>query len=224
MMAVVKNTNDPIMLQLRLSNFNVAYQGIPAIIDLSVTLTAATVNLVTGVLGAGKTSLIRAISGAIGHSGGMELREGISTYDQRSIIQPPPRRTLVSPHMNVTQFLQLGLMKHAWQLPPDTNERIRDALERCDLTSLAYSPLSSLTLTQMRLAETAQLFAQQPRVILLDESSDRLAKTSEASVLTCISKWVHETQSIALVASESRTLPINVDRVLTLESGRLLAA
>ena len=64
------------MLQLRLSNFNVAYHGIPAIIDLSVTLTAATVNLLTGVIGAGKTSLIQAISGAIGHSGGMELTEG----------------------------------------------------------------------------------------------------------------------------------------------------
>lgn len=43
------------MLQLRLSNFSVAYQGIPAVVNLSLTLTAATVNLVTGVIGAGKT-------------------------------------------------------------------------------------------------------------------------------------------------------------------------
>ena len=51
------------MLQLRLSNFSVAYQGIPAVVNLSLTLTAATVNLVTGVIGAGKTTLLKALSG-----------------------------------------------------------------------------------------------------------------------------------------------------------------
>ena len=57
------------MLQLRLSNFSVAYQGIPAVVNLSLTLTAATVNLVTGVIGAGKTTLLKALSGMIGHTG-----------------------------------------------------------------------------------------------------------------------------------------------------------
>lgn len=56
------------MLQLRLSNFSVAYQGIPAVVNLSLTLTAATVNLVTGVIGAGKTTLLKALSGMIGHT------------------------------------------------------------------------------------------------------------------------------------------------------------
>lgn len=100
------------MLQLRLSNFNVAYHGIPAIIDLSVTLTAATVNLLTGMIGAGKTSLIRALSGAIGHSGGMELSEGLQTFDRNSILQPLPR-SFVSRDMSVMQFVQFGMIQNS---------------------------------------------------------------------------------------------------------------
>ena len=211
------------MLQLRLSNFNVAYHGIPAIIDLSVTLTAATVNLLTGVIGAGKTSLIQAISGAIGHSGGMELTEGQHACDQKSILQPLPR-TFVTPYMTVIQFVQFGLMHNAWKLPRDAKDRISEALERSHLTALAHSPISSLTPSQMRMAELAQLFVQQPRVILLDEPSTQLSSQSQKSVLTCISKWVHDTRNIALVASESPRVFDAADRVLTLEHGRLLNA
>lgn len=68
------------MLQLRLSNFSVAYQGIPAVVNLSLTLTAATVNLVTGVIGAGKTTLLKALSGMIGHTGSIELTEGARRF------------------------------------------------------------------------------------------------------------------------------------------------
>lgn len=214
------------MLQLRLSNFSVAYQGIPAVIDLSLTLTAATVNLVTGVIGAGKTSLLKALSGMIGHTGSLELTEGARRFSDNgaSELIQPLSRNLVSPYMTVTQFLQMGLMQNTWQLPIDAGERIEDALVRCRLESLAHSPISVLTPKQYRLAEVAQLFVQQPRVILLDEPSRKLSAESSASVLTCISKWVRDTRNIAVVAEEAHIPSANVDRILTLEHGRLLNA
>ena len=109
------------MLQLRLSNFSVAYQGIPAVVNLSLTLTAATVNLVTGVIGAGKTTLLKALSGMIGHTGSIELTEGARRFgaDGAGTLLQPLSRSLISPYMTVTQFLQIGLMQNTWQLPPD---------------------------------------------------------------------------------------------------------
>ena len=108
------------MLQLRLSNFSVAYQGIPAVVNLSLTLTAATVNLVTGVIGAGKTTLLKALSGMIGHTGSIELTEGARRFgaDGAGALLQPLSRSLISPYMTVTQFLQIGLMQNTWQLPP----------------------------------------------------------------------------------------------------------
>ena len=136
----------------------------------------------------------------------------------------PLSRSLVSPYMTVTQFLQMGLMQNAWQLPPDAGERVSDALARCRLEPLAHSPISVLTPEQYRLAEVAQLFVQQPRVILLDEPSRRLSAESATSVLTCISKWVRDTRNIAVVAAEGVIPAANVDRILTLERGRLMNA
>ena len=123
------------MLQLRLSNFSVAYQGIPAVVNLSLTLTAATVNLVTGVIGAGKTTLLKALSGMIGHTGSIELTEGARRFgaDGAGALLQPLSRSLISPYMTVTQFLQIGLMQNTWQLPPDAGERVTDALARCRL-------------------------------------------------------------------------------------------
>ena len=201
------------MLQLRLSNFSVAYQGIPAVVNLSLTLTAATVNLVTGVIGAGKTTLLKALSGMIGHTGSIELTEGARRFgaDGAGALLQPLSRSLISPYMTVTQFLQIGLMQNTWQLPPDAGERVTDALAR-------------LTPEQYRLAEVAQLFVQQPRVILLDEPSRCLSAESATSVLTCISKWVRDTRNIAVVAAEGVIPAANVDRILTLERGKLMNA
>ena len=202
------------MLQLRLSNFSVAYQGIPAVVNLSLTLTAATVNLVTGVIGAGKTTLLKALSGMIGHTGSIELTEGARRFgaDGAGALLQPLSRSLISPYMTVTQFLQIGLMQNTWQLPPDAGERVTDALARCRLEPLAH------------LAEVAQLFVQQPRVILLDEPSRCLSAESATSVLTCISKWVRDTRNIAVVAAEGVIPAANVDRILTLERGKLMNA
>ena len=168
------------MLQLRLSNFSVAYQGIPAVVNLSLTLTAATVNLVTGVIGAGKTTLLKALSGMIGHTGSIELTEGARRFGADGA----------------------GAL----------------------LEPLAHSPISVLTPEQYRLAEVAQLFVQQPRVILLDEPSRCLSAESATSVLTCISKWVRDTRNIAVVAAEGVIPAANVDRILTLERGKLMNA
>ena len=197
------------MLQLRLSNFSVAYQGIPAVVNLSLTLTAATVNLVTGVIGAGKTTLLKALSGMIGHTGSIELTEGARRFgaDGAGALLQPLSRSLISPYMTVTQFLQIGLMQNTWQLPPDAGERVTDALARCRLEPLAHSPI-----------------VQQPRVILLDEPSPCLSAESATSVLTCISKWVRDTRNIAVVAAEGVIPAANVDRILTLERGKLMNA
>ena len=172
------------MLQLRLSNFSVAYQGIPAVVNLSLTLTAATVNLVTGVIGAGKTTLLKALSGMIGHTGSIELTEGARRFgaDGAGALLQPLSRSLISPYMTVTQFLQIGLMQNTWQLPPDAGERVTDALARCRLEPLAHSPISVLTPEQYRLAEVAQLFVQQPRVILLDEPSLSFSRIGDISI------------------------------------------
>ena len=162
----------------------------------------------------------------IGHTGSIELTEGARRFgaDGAGALLQPLSRSLISPYMTVTQFLQIGLMQNTWQLPLDAGERVTDALARCRLEPLAHSPISVLTPEQYRLAEVAQLFVQQPRVILLDEPSPCLSAESATSVLTCISKWVRDTRNIAVVAAEGVIPAANVDRILTLERGKLMNA
>ena len=97
-------------------------------------------------------------------------------------------------------------------------------VERGDMNTVNKTPISVLTPEQYRLAEVAQLFVQQPRVILLDEPSRCLSAESATSVLTCISKWVRDTRNIAVVAAEGVIPAANVDRILTLERGKLMNA
>ncbi|EJW98851.1 ABC transporter, ATP-binding protein, partial [gut metagenome] len=182
------------MLTLRLSHFGVAYSGIPAIVDLSLELTSATFAVVSGVLGAGKTSLLRAIEGRIRHTGKLSITDG-DTVINESAIARPIKRHLLNAETSVYQFVLLGLLQKTWSRPADADERIQKALERCCLLHKSQQPISSLSPSEMRLAELAQLFVQNPKIILIDEPEVH-PNPVNSDYLSCISKWVKETKRL----------------------------
>ena len=210
------------MIELRLSHFGVAYNGTPAIIDLSLTFVAGTVTAITGMYGSGKSTLLRAIAGRLRHTGNMQITDGDKPCTLGCISQSVPR-TLVSPHMMLNQFLHLGLMQNSWTVPADAALRLSDAMKRCGLEGCADRPLSALSAVQMRMAEIAQLLVQKPRIILIDEPVYGRGTNAEESVLACISKWVQDNRSIAIVASTDKDDTAGFDRVVHLEHGRLCA-
>ena len=210
------------MLTLRLSHFGVAYSGIPAIVDLSLELTSATLAAVSGVLGAGKSTLLRAIEGRIRHTGKITITDGNTTVNESAIVRPI-KRHLLTAETSVYQFVLLGLLQKSWTRPADADERIRTALTRCQLLHKSHQPLSALLPSEMRLAELAQLFVQQPKIILIDEP-DVHPRHISTDYLTCISDWVKENRTIALVAMEGEPDALRFDRIIPLANGHLQAA
>ena len=208
------------MLELRFSHFGVSYNGTPAVIDLSLSFLAGTVPAVTGMIGSGKSPLLRAIAGRLRHTGDMTITDGDRPCTLGCISQSVPR-TLVSPHMKLSQFLHLGLMQTSWIVPADAAERLDEAVRRCGLEDCVDRPLSGLSPLQLRMAEIAQLLVQRPRIILIDEPVYGRGSNAEESVLTCISKWVKDNRTIAIVASTEQGDCAGFDRIVHLEKGRL---
>lgn len=206
------------MLKLTLSHFGVAYSGIPAIVDLSVELTSATLAAVSGVLGAGKSTLLRAIEGRIHHSGEMAITDGEKICSNASIARPIERHML-KPDTSVYQFVLLGLLQRSWSRPADAETRILNALNRCQLIEKKNNPISSLSPSEMRLAELAQLFVQNPKIILIDQPDVEIEVNG--SYLKCLSDWVKEYRTIALVAVPKVMNPKNFDRIISLSNGHL---
>ncbi len=211
------------MLQLSLSHFGVSYRGVPAIIDLSLTLTSATFAAVSGVLGAGKSSLLRAIAGSVQHSGDISVTDG-STLKPADVIARELPRSVVVPGMSLEQYLQLGILERSWVLPPDADTRIRSALHRCSLQNRLHDQVCMLSHAERRLADTALLLVQSPRIILMDEPSYTTTEPCERAVMEVLADWVKETRGIALFATADSANQPEFNRILPLAYGRLQAA
>lgn len=209
------------MLTLNLSHFGVAYGGIPAIVDLSIELKSATVAAVSGVLGAGKSTLLRAIQGRIRHSGEMQITVDDKVCNEVAIVSPVERH-LLKADTSVYQFILLGLLQKSWARPVYAEERILGALARCNLLEKKELPISALTPSEMRLAELAQLFVQNPKIILIDEP-DVHSVGVDPNFLRCLSSWVKEYGTIALVAVAEVVDPSHFDRIIPLSNGHLQA-
>ena len=209
------------MLKLSLSHFGVSYSGIPAIVDLSFELTSATLAAVSGVLGAGKSSLLRAIQGRVHHSGEMSITDGDKICDDITIASPIERHMLKA-ETSVYQFVLLGLLQKSWSRPVYADDRIIGALARCGLLDKKDLPISALTPSEMRLAELAQLFVQNPKIILIDQPDVQI-NLINADYLKCLSSWVKEYGTIALVAVADVVNPKHFDQVIPLSNGHLQA-
>lgn len=210
------------MLKLSLSHFGVSYSGIPAIVDLSVELTSATLAAVSGVLGAGKSSLLRAIQGRIRHSGEMNITDGDKICNDVTIASPIERHMLKA-ETSVYQFVLLGVLQKSWTRPVYAEERIIGALARCNLLDKKDLPISALTPSEMRLAELAQLFVQNPKIILIDQPDVQM-NLINSDYLKCLSSWVKEYGTIALVAVADAVDSTHFDQVIPLSNGHLQAA
>ena len=121
------------------------------------------------------------------------------------------------------QFVLLGLMQKSWTRPIYAEDRIIGALARCNLLNKKDLPISALTPSEMRLAELAQLFVQNPKIILIDQPDVQL-NLINPDYLKCLSAWVKEYGTIALVAVAGAVDPKHFDRVIPLSNGHLQAA
>lgn len=212
------------MLEVR--GLDVSYGGLRAVDGVSLEVRPGEIVSLVGMNGAGKTSILNAISGIVPPESGEVLFEGESigglpahAIVARGIVQVPEGRLLfgtlsVEENLRVAAHQRDGFMLRHRNRP---NLRrffpaLADKLDR---------PAASLSGGEAQMLALARGLEAEPRLLLLDEPSLGLSPKLAGAVFDLIRLLRDRGLTILLVEQNVRRTLALADRAYVLESGRI---
>jgi iron complex transport system ATP-binding protein len=220
------------MAELELLNASLGYAEHPVLRQVSLRVDPGEVLAVVGPNGVGKSTLIKAASGALPPLSG-EVR--INGQDLRSL-RPAARARLVSVVPQATDLpgsflaLDVVLMGRTPYLRWLENEGALDreaaqlAMQRTELAELAERPVGELSGGEQQRVLIARALAQQAPVMLLDEPTAHLDLRHQDQVLRLVRELARERSLAVLLALHDLNLVARfADRVALLSNGGVRA-
>jgi len=216
------------MALLEIAGLAVGYDGVPALHDVSIQAEAGAIVALVGANGAGKSSLLRAISGLL------RPQRGAIRFDGDDITRTPPheivRRGIAhvpeGRHVFATATVRDNLLLGAFVR--------RDAGERAARMAAAYAAFPVL---QERIAQRASTLSggeQQmlaiargtmsaPKMLMLDEPSLGIAPKLIPLIYAGIRRIAAGGTAVLLVEQNVRDALQTADRAYVLQTGRVVA-
>ncbi len=213
---------------LSIDGLNVAYGGLKALVDVSLTVAAGQFVAIVGPNGAGKTTLFKTVSGTV------QPTAGRITFDGRDLlaVPPPGRAHLGIAHvpegrqvfrsLSVIENLEMGAVPERGRAEWSRNLEQIFALfpvlkERRD------QPAGTLSGGEQQMLAIGRGLASSPRLLLLDEPSMGLAPMLADLIFSRIEE-IHRQTGLTVLLVEQRVAEAlsacNYGYVL--ESGRLV--
>jgi len=199
-------------------------------IDLS--LRAGELVALLGENGAGKSSLLRCITGLASYQTGQVLLDGqpVAEYSRAALarrIAVVPGQTQLAFPLRVEELVALGRIPHEHPLlgPRDGDRAaVAAAIERVGLGGLLGRDVRQLSLGERQLAVLAMSVAQQADVLLLDEPTAHLDLRHQVEVMRLLRRLAGEDGVAVLAVMHDVALAAHFfERVCLLHEGRILA-
>jgi ABC-2 type transport system ATP-binding protein len=199
------------------------YDGYLAVDDVSFSIEKGEIAGLLGHNGAGKTTIMKMISGYLEPSSGRIRIEGMDIARQRTEVQSRigylPETLPIYPEMSVADYLDYAARLKG--LPEATvNSEIRRAVESTDIGSRLLAPIASLSRGYKQRLGVAQAILGNPRLLILDEPTNGLDPTQTQHMRDLIKALASEA-TVILSTHIMQEVDALCDRVLILRSGEL---
>jgi branched-chain amino acid transport system ATP-binding protein len=211
---------------LTVKNLHVSYGAINAIKGISITVEDGEIVSLIGANGAGKTTILRAISGLIPASSGSIDYDGVNLrrIEPSKIIAlgmahvPEGRR--VFSQMSVLENLEMGaLVLKNKQKTQENVQKVFDAFPR--LKERAKQLAGTLSGGEQQMLATGRALMCDPKIMLMDEPSMGLSPILVKSIFNII-ETLHESGMTILLVEQNARMALSVsDRAYVLETGRI---
>jgi iron complex transport system ATP-binding protein len=188
------------MAMLDVKNLTVQYGDLVIVDHIDFTVSDGQWLMVVGPNGAGKSTIINAIAGSAPYTGHVDcLGRDIWAYKAQEIariIGFLSQQYLISYPFTVSEIIKLGRYAHSRGIFAGGSADDETAFERAvELTGMKpFLNQSSLTLSGGELQRTflAQLFAQEPNLLILDEPTNHLDLVYQKQVFGLIGEWLEK--------------------------------
>lgn len=183
---------------LRGEHITVRYGEHTVVDDLSFDLQEGMWLMLAGPNGAGKSSLIHAVSQGVPYSGKIMLEgKDVRRYRPAQLarkIGVLAQKNHVGYAFSVEEVVGLGRYAHAKGFlagkDEDGDARVEQALEITGLTALRNASALTLSGGELQRMFLAQVFAQDPSVLILDEPANHLDLVYQKHIFSLIQEWL----------------------------------
>ena len=212
---------------LQLNNIDFSYGPVQVLFDVAFEVRKGETLALLGTNGAGKSTILRVISGlGIPQRGVVRLGGRTVTYTSPQLrsrlgIQQLPGGNGVFPDMTVHQNLVMGAYIHRSD-GDDVARRISSVLELFpDLERRQDQRAGSMSGGQQQMLALARVLLHEPEVLLIDELSLGLAPTVVHDLLDLVERLQERGQTIILVEQSLNVALSIADRAIFLEKGQV---
>jgi manganese/iron transport system ATP-binding protein len=186
----VAGTTEP-GVGLKVENVTVTYpNGHVGLQDASFELGGGTICALVGINGSGKSTLFKAIMGFVAPSQGRVLLSGLSPRDamKRNLVAYVPQAEEVDWNFpvsveDVVMMGRYGYMGFMRRPSAQDREKVRQALERVDMSGFRDRQIGELSGGQKKRVFLARALAQESPIILLDEPFTGVDVKTEAEII-----------------------------------------
>lgn len=212
---------------LKVSKLNAGYGSVNILWDIDFELNDGEIVAILGSNGAGKTTMVRAITGMIRPTSGSILFNGEELAGKSSsailnsgIVQVPEGRQLFT-EMTVLENLEMGAFNK------ETKEHFQENLKKCykwfpKLAEREKQAAGTLSGGEQQMVAVARALIGMPKLLILDEPSLGLAPNIVDDILLVAKTLVEETNiSVLLVEQDITKALATADRGYVVENGHI---
>jgi ribose transport system ATP-binding protein len=218
---------------LELIDVEKSYPGVQALKAVSLSLQRGEVHALVGENGAGKSTMVKILGGAVQPDGGTMRLGGVATTlssplaARRAGIAVIHQELSLLPQMTIAQNLLLGREETIGRFgvfsPGRRRRAAREMLARIGLELDPDRSVGSLPLSEQQLVEVARALGEDAKVILMDEPTAALTEVEAATLFAKISELKETGVAVLYVSHRLDEVMRLADRVTVLRDGALVA-
>ena len=218
------------MTMLKVEHLTCGYGGAPVVKDLSFEVPAGGRLCILGPNGCGKTTLLRALAGLLPHEGKVTAEgRDLAAMDRRQLARTVALLSQISSvyfSYTVYETVLMGRYAHqtggAFSGPgPEDRAIALECMERTGVADLRDRQVTELSGGQLQRVFLARTFAQQPRIILLDEPANHLDLKYQVELVQELKAWAAGEGRCVVGVLHDVNLALDLaDLFLLMEEGR----